>query len=76
MELLCGKEKLIRIRQATSLGYAVMREGGVADLSYPKSKTRRARVQGSGDICPTITAETSELYLIWWSDVEENKPMA
>lgn len=30
--------------------------GGVADLSYPTSKTRRGRVQEHGNICPTITA--------------------
>lgn len=30
--------------------------GGVADLSYPTSKTRRGRVQDRGSICPTITA--------------------
>lgn len=29
---------------------------GVADLSYPSSKTRRGRVQERGTICPTITA--------------------
>lgn len=31
--------------------------GGVADFSYPDSKTRRGRVQGNGQICPTITSE-------------------
>lgn len=30
--------------------------GGVADLSYPDSKTRRGRVQEGGKICPTLTA--------------------
>lgn len=34
-----------------------MRWGGVADFSYPDSKTRRGRVQGNGQICPTITSE-------------------
>lgn len=29
---------------------------GVADLSYPDSKTRRGRVQEGGQICPTLTA--------------------
>ena len=33
--------------------------GGVADFSYPDSKTRRGRVQGNGQICPTITSETN-----------------
>lgn len=35
--------------------------GGVADFSYPESTTRRGRVQGNGDITPTITAERSEI---------------
>ena len=45
----------IRIRQATKLGWIEMENGGVADLSYPNSKLRRGRVQGNGQICPTIT---------------------
>nr|DAN70769.1 MAG TPA: hypothetical protein [Caudoviricetes sp.] len=28
--------------------------GGVADLSYPSSKTRRGRVQEGGWICPKV----------------------
>ena len=46
----------IFIRQATKKGYTEVKHGGVADLSYPTSKTRRGRVQGGGDICPTLTA--------------------
>lgn len=46
----------IAIRQATKKGYIECGIGGVADLSYPKSKTRRGRVQENGNICPTITA--------------------
>lgn len=49
--------EIVRIKQATKQGYAVCRVGGVADFSYPDSKTRRGRVQGNGDICPTITSE-------------------
>lgn len=37
-------------------GYIECGIGGVADLSYPESKTRRGRVQENGNICPTITA--------------------
>lgn len=48
----------IGIKQATKKGYAECVVGGVADFSYPDSKTRRARVQGGGNICPTITAES------------------
>ena len=47
----------VRIKQATKKGYIECAVGGgVADLSYPSSKTRRGRVQEDGWICPTITA--------------------
>lgn len=36
-------------------GYIFCRWGGVCDLSYPDSKLRRGRVQGNGEICPTLT---------------------
>lgn len=35
---------------------------GVADLSYPLSKTRRGRVQGDGEICPTLMANTQDIF--------------
>lgn len=47
---------VIQIPQATKKGYIECEVGGVADLSYPNSKTRRGRVQDNGNICPTITA--------------------
>ena len=34
----------------------ILRDGGVFDMSYPSSKLRRGRVQGNGQICPTIPA--------------------
>lgn len=46
----------VRIKQATKEGYIECKVGGVADLSYPESETRRGRFQGNGDISPTITA--------------------
>lgn len=46
----------IKVKQATKQGYILCDEGGVCDLSYPKSKLRRGRVQGNGWISPTITA--------------------
>ena len=46
----------VAIKQATKHGYIECELGGVADLSYPDSKTRRGRVQDNGNICPTITA--------------------
>ena len=45
----------IKVKQATKQGY-ILCDGGVCDLSYPKSKLRRGRVQGNGWISPTITA--------------------
>ena len=39
----------VRIKQATQKGYIECAVGGVADLSYPSSKTRRGRVQ-EGDL--------------------------
>lgn len=46
----------VAICQATKKGYIECNIGGVADLSYPESKTRRWRVQEDGNICPTLTA--------------------
>ena len=51
-----GEGNKIAIRQATKKGYIECELGGVADLSYPESKTRRGRVQENGQIYPTITA--------------------
>lgn len=60
----------ICVRQATKQGFIRMHTGGVADLSYPNSKLRRGRVQGQGQICPTITANNTGLY-----KVERNESM-
>lgn len=46
----------VRIKQATKDGYIECKVGGVADLSFPDSTTRRGRVQDGGDVCPTLTA--------------------
>ncbi len=35
--------------------------GGIADLSYPDSKTRRGRVQMEGELSPTLTASNSDI---------------
>lgn len=45
---------IIRIKQATKQGYIDCCNGGVADLSFPNSKTRRGRVEDGGQICPAI----------------------
>lgn len=52
-------DEKVLIKQATTQGYIECDIGGVADLSYPNSKTRRGRVQDGGSICPTITATST-----------------
>jgi len=52
-----GKEinNIVYIKQATKEGFIPCEVGGVVDLNYPESKTRRGRVQENGKICPTLT---------------------
>ena len=57
------------IPQATSSGYAECPVGGCFDGSYLTSATRRGRVQGGGDLCPTLTAGEPEIY--YYEGVEE-----
>lgn len=47
---------MIRIKQASKRGYAECRDGGIADLTYPSSTTRRGRTIEGGSICPALTA--------------------
>ena len=65
--------ELVKIRQATKQGYALCEVGGVADFSYPDSETRRGRVQGNGQIAPTITAESGMICKIEPSEHGMNK---
>ena len=58
----------VKIRQATKQGVIECVVGGAVDLSYPNSKTRRGRVQESGTICPTITAQNTGICLIEKAD--------
>lgn len=51
----------VLIPQATKQGYAELTPPGVADLTYPNSKTRRGRVQENGQIVPTLTAAHQDL---------------
>lgn len=67
---------IIRVSQATHKGFIEMENGGVADLSYPTSKLRRGRVQGGGQISPTVTASASGIHKIDRIDrLEINKYM-
>ena len=45
----------VLIPEATKDGYIPMEFGGVCDLSYPNSDTRRGRVQEGGTVSPTLT---------------------
>lgn len=54
----------VRIRQATNGGSTECEIGGCFDASYPKSKTRRGRVQDKGNTCPTLTAQNQEVVRI------------
>ena len=44
----------IRVKNATKQGFALIESGGVLDLSFPDSKTRRGRVIDEGAISPTL----------------------
>ena len=56
----------IEVKQATKEGSIPCEVGGVVDLNYPSSKTRRGRVQGNGQICPTLTTENIPSVLEPW----------
>lgn len=64
----------VAIRQATKKGYIECEIGGVADLSYPNSKTRRGRVQDDGNICPTLTATETDICRIESVNEFDNRP--
>lgn len=54
--------QIAKIKQATKRGYIVLKNNGVCCLAFPNSKGRRGRVIRGGDICPTLTCATSEIY--------------
>lgn len=51
------EKKTIKIRQATQDGFIDCEIGGIADLEYPSSETRRGRMIDGGQISPTLTTE-------------------
>lgn len=59
---------VVEIPQATKKGYIECEVGGVADLSYPDSNTRRGKVQDCGNISPTITATETGICRIEYDD--------
>lgn len=58
----------ILIRQATKRGHIECDSEGIADLSYPTSKTRRGRVIENGNVCPTIMTSNHELCVVYSAD--------
>lgn len=57
-----GATGKLYVRQATGDGFAPVCVNGVFDAAYPNSHTRRGRVQGGGEIAPTVTC-SPELYV-------------
>lgn len=60
----------VMVKQATRAGFIKWQVGGVADLSFPTSKTRRGRVQAGGTVCPTIMSSNQELYKLERKEME------
>lgn len=56
-----GALETVKIKQATSQGYIECEVGGVADLSFPDSNTRRGRVQENGQVSPTLMAGEQDI---------------
>ena len=46
--------KKIKVNNATKQGFIEVRLGGVVDIAFPESNTRRGRVIEEGDISPTL----------------------
>lgn len=56
-----GALETVKIKQATSQGYIECEVGGVADLSFPDSKTRRGRVQENRKVSPALMAGEQDI---------------
>lgn len=56
-----GIVETVKIKQATKDGYIECEVGGVADLSFPDSNTRRGRVQKNGQVSPTLMAGEQDI---------------
>ena len=49
------EQKTVKVREATQKGYTEVEIGGVANLEYPTSQTRRGRAIENGKMSPTLT---------------------
>ena len=52
------EKEMVQIKQATKDGYIECEVGGVVDLSFPSSMTRRGRVIDQGNTSPTLQTES------------------
>ena len=64
-----GGQIVLQVRQATAQGYIECVPGGVADLAYPASYTRRARVTENGNVVGALMAgETSQCVFVVYEE--------
>lgn len=66
---------MLTVKVATHKGYQEIIEGGVANLSFPNSKTRRARVQDYGRLCPTLLTSVEVYKVNSIYDIRKLKPI-
>ena len=64
---------VLRVRQATDTGYIECDPNGAADLAYPNSELRRARVKERGAIASTITAGEPSQYIFLETMADKNQ---
>lgn len=50
----------VKVKTATKDGTQQMEYGGVCDIAYPNSETRRGRIQEGGSVSPTLTCESRD----------------
>ena len=66
----------VKVKNATKQGYALVGEGGVLDLSFPNSKTRRGRVIDGGQTTPTLDTSCEvgviQVGQLYGTDIEPN----
>ena len=49
-----GHEPKVLVKNATKQGFSEVRNGGVMNIAFPDSKTRRGRVIDEGQTAPTL----------------------
>lgn len=66
----------VKVKNATKQGFVLVKRGGVLDLSFPDSKTRRGRVIDEGETAPTLDTGCEigvvQIGQIYGTDVEPN----